>query len=583
MKEYILKIFLFTIFITISFIAIYNLSFIDNAKLKFIKVEEFNYDSILKKLKQKLEKKLNVKQKPLRNQFWEQVNEFAFFKRSSAFYIIEKSLLRIYFASKSNKNFKFHVKIKAYHQNQFVSFVNLKKNGTIKSHVKWADYELSSLNFNFDLLEHLDVDSYDDIVDNNDLVRLHLFIKDSANVKSRTWHPIDIRVKYLRSRENGTKSGSIICSKCYYFEKENYKDLLWWLELNKRFGYKKVVFCNQSIPNTNQFNEIFKHYKDFIELKQMQTFPDFINNQDNLSSTHHNYLTHYLDLKLNGNFYDYYRDIFDVLNENECFLENAGKYEHVSVFDNDETIIPRVNSKIAKSKDNFDYVSSLNPNANDFIKLDSYCDKNNDGRISKYFDSIKKSSNLHFRMSYYIKNPVLKDIFKSIESYFNSKEFNKSSAVHVIKAYDSMPASAQHTPYNFSFLIKNEYELSYAKNLLFIYRNYLEKYLDKLPGKYFDDPDKFNRIFYVAGPITSHYCGKTAYHTNEAFDFTVHYPEDNNMHWVDYDLGQNSHFRRAYLFNLVNMSITELVLDMNYFSCYYKPMLKYLTNLIKSN
>ena len=30
------------------------------------------------------------------------------------------------------------------------------------------------------------------------------------------------------------------------------------------------------------------------------------------------------------------------MHENECYLENADKYEHIAVYDNDEAIMPKI-------------------------------------------------------------------------------------------------------------------------------------------------------------------------------------------------------------------------------------------------
>ena len=65
----------------------------------------------------------------------------------------------------------------------------------------------------------------------------------------------------------------------------------------------------------------------------------------------------------------------------------------------------------------------------------------------------------------------------------------------------------------------------------------------------------FNRIFFIAGSSTSNKCGKTSYHSDKVFDFTVHYPDDLKFHWVDFDTGHSSHFRETYTFRQINICL----------------------------
>ena len=73
-------------------------------------------------------------------------------------------------------------------------------------------------------------------------------------------------MKYLRSRPNGTQKSTrpIVCSgKCFWYKPKDFKDLFWWIELHKQAGYDKIFFCNNSIPDTNEFREIFEMNKNF--------------------------------------------------------------------------------------------------------------------------------------------------------------------------------------------------------------------------------------------------------------------------------------------------------------------------------
>ena len=60
--------------------------------------------------------KYSSSNKVFRNPIWEQMNKNVFFKRTSAFFIIERSLLRIYFLRRKysiNYEYDFRIKIKS--------------------------------------------------------------------------------------------------------------------------------------------------------------------------------------------------------------------------------------------------------------------------------------------------------------------------------------------------------------------------------------------------------------------------------------------------------------------------------------
>ena len=182
----------------------------------------------------------------LRNEIWEMMNENVYFKRTSAYYLIEDRLLKIFYVSTSDVYYSFEITIIINNSTRAIVLNNV----NIKNHQKWANYELNSLNLKFNLLDYVtasSISSYNDLLDGAGKYDLKIFIKDSNKKKSRTLYPMRLKVKYLRARRNQAKKGSIVCSKCFYLNKDQYKDLLWWIELNKRIGYQKLVFCNNSL------------------------------------------------------------------------------------------------------------------------------------------------------------------------------------------------------------------------------------------------------------------------------------------------------------------------------------------------
>ena len=533
----------------------------------------------LERLTLNLTKRNNRLNYTLRNPTWEQMSSYIFFKRSAAFYIIEKSLLRLFFVSQlyAVNNLTFAIKLKIYQDDGLYTYINI-KNGSITNHQRWDWYEFNSLNFNFSLLDYLEFDSYDDILKSG--LKFDLFIRDADKPDHKTWYPIEVRLKYIRSRPGHTKKRSIVCSKCFYYDPDKPTDLFWWVELNKQIGYKKIVFCNNSIPNTNEFNDLFERNKDFIELNQLHHLPNFIDNHNkNLSVTSHDYLPHFLNLTVNKQFYPLLCDIFDVLHTNECFLNNTSEYDHITVIDNDEVIIPRVNSKIARVKDNFKLISDLKFDekaqtvSSEVTNLASTCSKDIENQYDDYLKGIKNQSvNFHFMMGFYLKDRTVKKIINRFEEYFSSPDFNPDKEQHTIIVVNLEPTSKDHNAYNFTFIINNKEEISYAKNLCKLYRLFVEKFENENKNELSKYSLRYHRFFYIGGLTTSFACGKTSHSTDVTFSLTVHYPDAAELHMVQYDEGQLSHFRHVNQFPVKNISITELVLDLNYLNCFYKPI-----------
>ena len=523
---------------------------------------------------------LQTHNKVLKNPIWEEIaNTNHFFKRTSAFYVIERSLLWLYFIRKNNEppielDIKIEIKIKSI-ENYYIHF----KNATTKVYGRFGLYEWKSFSYKFDLLKYLKIDSYDQIL-NSDYI-FHLYVSNSKNSTEETQYPIYVNLKYIRSRINHTKDGSIACSKCMWLKEKDYQNLFWWIELHKQAGYKKAIFCNNSIPNTKEFHDLFAKNKDFIEVGQFDYFPDFINFQN---SSSHKYLNTYDQL---GPAFPVDTDSFSMMNLNECYLNNTNKYKHVSVVDLDEVIIPFENNRLSTKLDNFNFVSQLNFEKDSSVQeklsnLHTSCSYDLKNKLENYLDVLKNASvNFYFHMGFYLSEIEAKQIIDTIEVYFKSSTNNTEK--HIIKIPDLEPQSEKHNSYNFTFIIKNQAEKDYALNLCKTYRNIIQSFKN-LNEIFIKKNSRFHRFFYIGGLLSSFAAGKTFHNTDSSFDVSLHYPNADsdypnqaNLHWVGYEQGHVSHFRNLNEFHKSSqkeISITELILDLNYINCYYKPILE---------
>jgi hypothetical protein len=570
------------LFAIIQIISIFY--FINFMKAKNSIVTYFNSNDNNERLLFENDSDLYPEMSGARNLIWEQMNSYVFFKRTSAFYVIERSLLRIFYVTKSGKKkiaLDFQIEIQL--GNKLFPRINL-LNATTKKHGSFGYYVWNSLNYNFNLLELLKIDSYDEILKTK--YKFQVFVSNSDKIYEKTLYPIDVNLKYIRSRSGQQKEGSIVCSKCFWLKQEDYKDLFWWIELHRQAGYKKVIFCNNSIPNTKEFNDLFERNKDFVELSQLNFMPNFLKSNRHLSMKRHNYLNSFHEL---GSRFHIESDIFNMMITNECFLNNTHKYQHVAVLDNDEIVLPRTKTKLFTVKDNFNYISKLKFDSNPaklFIVegIELSCNNNSDDKLEKYFIDLNVNPvTFYFHMGFYLKDRQVNQIIEKLESYFLNIT-NSTNQIHKIIVNDSQPQSEYHNNYNFTFIIKNQDEINYALNVCKIYRNLIQNFENKHKSELGTFSDRFHRFFYIGGILSSFACGKSIHNTDVSFDMNVHhpvsdinYPEQAEISHINYNFGHLGHFRYVNEFHKSNykeISITELILDLNYLNCYYKPMVE---------
>jgi hypothetical protein len=157
-----------------------------------------------------------------------------------------------------------------------------------------------------------------------------------------------VHVKYFRKDDN-FKMNATICSKLLYLKPEYIKTINWWIELNNMHGYDKLVIYNNSLPS--QLDKMFARYSNFIEVIQFQCIPNFMDDNNRAKP----YIKSFYEFK---NVYKtdplYYHMHFEFFTLNECYLQNMDKYVHVTVIDQDESIVPRRLSKFKKLTNDLD-------------------------------------------------------------------------------------------------------------------------------------------------------------------------------------------------------------------------------------
>ena len=500
--------------------------------------------------------------KKYRNEFWEQINNDSFLKRSAAFYFIDKREIRLFMVRHTNRTLhqKHYLKnLTVLFKNKSSFNLNFNDNSSIFQIDKYDSNKLFQfvlLSLNLTILNNFD-----------DVKKMFLFIRDDLNQTNQA--PIDVKIKYFHSKIATKKLDSAICSKCYRYFSNNtdHTRFEWWIEMNRLFGYNHIYICNNSIPNSNEYRRVFKKYDGFVHVYQMNTIPDFIE-----PANKHIYMNNMLDLKDGGNYSKAFASVFDMVGMNECYLNNVDKYKYISVIDNDETFIPRSNVILYKQSDLFNFIVSLDMDSCEtrqdldrlLVKMTSSCSMNNQNDIMKYRSRFQSNKTLSFMMAYYLRDKTVNKILKELNIYFNTfKKISSSFKQFKVEIYD------YDFSFKYNFLFRTENDVKYAKNLIKLNELLLMNATTHLQPKNNHD---FDRFFYLSGPVTAYAYGKSIHDTLITEHFSHHYPLNIFRSKYSYEYGHLAHFRESYTYAFVkNLSIhiSNLQFDLNYFYCYY--------------
>lgn len=233
--------------------------------------------------------------------------------------------------------------------------------------------------------------------------------------------------------------------------------------------------------------------------------------------------------------------------------------------------------------------------------------QNTKGVMNQFLNEIKTQArvkeidtkSLYFSQSYFIQQQLVDQIFVKLEQALKEIDLETISVSIYLNVtdYNRPRKGINKGPHDFSVTIKSQRELRYAINLLQIYKIYLKPYLDQNAALFLNHTQDFDRFFVFVGDINLFANGKTLHNTLSTFDMTIHAVEhyiDTNpdhthtpndfsptMFFIPNHLARLSHFRKLQYFSYKQVSIKNLMFDLNYFNCYFKPIMdKFLKELV---
>jgi hypothetical protein len=245
---------LFIVTIVIIFVYQYeNLSNYNHYTIKKLKYIS-NYDSVNYNEINKLKKRVYYKPN---NIYWEKLEPLIFFKLSLGYYFIDKQYGRVLFLTHEQNKLNFTVRLYIY-KKDYLILKNQIETPRIEMEIyKKMHARIYSLYLDFKLEKSFESERMNFNNNPNDY-KMEIFIRNNINNQT-TQSPIELKIKNLRKIKNDPQvEYAMICSKCFQYNDDTpantYK---WWFELHKQIGYSKVRFCNNSIPNTPAYNDVF--------------------------------------------------------------------------------------------------------------------------------------------------------------------------------------------------------------------------------------------------------------------------------------------------------------------------------------
>ena len=490
---------------------------------------------------------------------WEKLNNI-YFKRSAAYYFVEDSLLTALYLADTKHTYD--IVLTAYFTNKKI--------------YKLKFYQIDIQIFNHNNFFWFEIKIRDDYFKKNEQYIQNLLISITDKSNFTTLNPIDVKIKYKLNDQKG----NLICTKCYELNQNQILDLMWWIELNKQSGYDKIILCNNSIPNDKNLELFLDERKNFIELVQMSYFPYF-NNKTNRYFKRFNEIGKYINnLKLNTSF-TRERNVYEIIQYNECFYENKNKYKQITIVDLDEVIMP-FHRNISNQVKYFESFVDQCDDINCLNQRTDICKSPEIENIDAYVKSIDtRQGGFNFSPAYYLSHKTMETILGKlnifIQNYTQNELIDKPILIIV---------NDPNCILNFTFRFKSKDDIAYIKMI------------DKIFTILINDKNIninstgltsifLNRFIYFASRNTFYTVFKSIHYTNNTLRVRNH----NEIHKVGepfvkvpYSEGHMSHFRISYsnaLTKSQSFTATDLGFDINYLICYYPSILQTIKKSIK--
>ncbi|CAF1056951.1 unnamed protein product [Brachionus calyciflorus] len=462
------------------------------------------------------QKELSLENYCIENPEWLALSEKIFIKRTFLFYYIEQKRFTSFLILNSNeKYFQLKLEFHIYYKNKLIT-KHLSDYIKLKITSNGSEYKQSVLEYFFDLEKLVS-----NTLDNNNVKIKVYFLLDDAN--SYLSEDLNVKIKFINNVEK--QNGVLLCMKCLSIKTSEWKQSKLWLEINKKAGYSKINICNQSIPNINNLNLIFEQNKNFVNLYNPKCMPNFIKNITN-------YLNNFNDIFLK-----------------ECQMENLDKYQYISIVDLDETILPKL-------------IETHSPK--EMLNFNCKNDK-----IENLFNKLSMGKSINFHRGFYLKYQFMEYLFEKFKK-IDVLDKKSSFTLEIDQPY----GINGNEKFYYKIKIENNDAIEHARYLYKTYFEQIKPFREKNKKIIESYGGKFDRLFYRLEKEANGSNFKTVFNTNVIFDsvHNISHVKVSPRHAI------MSSFKEVYQYDRNNfISIKQIQLDLNYFNCFFIPILRNLS------
>jgi hypothetical protein len=411
------------------------------------------------------------------------------------------------------------------------------------------------------------------------------------------------------------KKDAMICGKCLYLPKESKANLNWWIEMHKKAGFNSIYLCEQDLEDDEDgsYAKLFAKHKDFVHLDNLKCLPNFFRN---------------LKVKYHSSLFQtdvFTQDLFNQIYLNNCYMKYVDQYKYIAVIDIDEIFTPQHTTEFFTQIERKDFIRSLDKLENYKHMNTSNLNKQQQFECSKYLQEENKEQaeykfepylndllNLsrktsqdergqafYFNHGFFLHTDMMDQFFTRFDAYLNTNftllisEDNTFTKISFPILDTSRVKQFWNGSHAFFIKIESQQELHYAINMLKIYKKVLKPYLEANKAEIdLKTGGQFDRFFTVAHQGHAYSLGKTLHNTLSTYEFTLHFKDwdyeyiksnetfliKEDKHHTRYNyfvhsITYLSHFRERQNFHHKSFSIDAITLDLNYFYCYFLPLI----------
>jgi hypothetical protein len=365
---------------------------------------------------------------------WTDVSGELYFRTQTAQYLQDEKRLLVFMLCAHNFsyhfNFQFNLEISDENSFQSINLTNIEFIKILQTEIT-DDWILSSSFVMENILGHNNRSKNYNLTMTTFVYRNNTFYGKSE--------PLKVEIKNWISNSKDI----FICTKALYMYESDYKNFEWWIEMNVKNGFNKIIVVNNSIPNNKLFNDLFKKYENQVDVIQFKKLPNVFNKTNGIK-----YYTHFQELIVSED--KSKKFAAEYISFNECVYKYSDQAEFIFVIDFDETFIPVKHEKLTNEDDSFQLMAKYSFNEQKSFALfenemlrKSVCKEkvkknmfNQYSYLKNYIDEIFRANHIpadytvYFPQVLFLNNRVTEEIFSSIETTLKQYE---NTAVNLIQ------------------------------------------------------------------------------------------------------------------------------------------------------